>query len=342
MSFMASARKNVVDIQTFLKDAASGNGIKYRAEKNAKHLIYIPVITEDGPNGKVAKINAISAKLHEGNDSNQKYYSYICLDGVKRTEKDANGNEVVVNSGNCPYCEAVKDAWDIYNIRMEMAKENNEDLEEAKKRALEELKIKKAADYMYIVVCQIKAKASKDGFIPEIDDETNLPAYETKVMKISKSKAEKLMKQAEDAGVDFAGAEIVASYPDSDDARILSGQVTFTYVIKGTKNTVVTQEQYAGLKEAMDKSCDEFDWDCISKAFPEWKGTTDKEAQLFVDTQFKQYYQYKLELASNPNAKYLEYVTSPGAGKKPELGNGTSVDIDPNAAFDPNAQEVDI
>lgn len=328
-SFMACARKKVTDIKAFVKEASGANGLKYKAERNAKHLLYIPVKMEEADGKEIATINAQMAKVHEGNDANQKYYSFMCLDGIYR--EDTQGDQtVVLNDGTCPYCEAVQDAWEIYNLRMELAKaqgKTEKELEEAKKIALDERKVKEANDYMYLVVCQIKLKT---GTEPEINATTGLPEYELKVMRMSKSKAEKLMNGAEDSGLEFAGSELIYNYPDTEDPRLLSGQATSSFLVPGTKKSVISQ--YPELKKAMDEACEKFEWDSIAKVFPEWKGTTTKEAKIFVETQFKQFNQYKLELQSNPNAQYLEYVAAP-ATNKPELGNSANADTDPNAVF---------
>lgn len=335
-NFMSCARKQVTDIKSFIKEASGANGLKYRAEKAAKHLLYIPVIKIEENGQPINTINAQMAKVHEGNDANQKYYSFMCLDGIFR-EEEVDGQTVTLNDGTCPYCDAVQDAWAIYNLRMEMAKEQGKtekELEEVKKVALDERKVKEANDYMYLVVCQIKLK---NGTEPEINAGTGLPEFELKVMRMSKSKAEKLMNGAEDSGIDFAGSELIFSYPDTEDPRLLSSQATTSFLMPGTKKSVVSN--YPGIKEKMDEACANFEWDSIAKVFGEWKGTTVKEAKIFVDTQFKQYKAYKAELETNPNAKYLEYVTAPTTNQ-PDLGVGAA-STDPNAVFD-ETKKLDI
>lgn len=321
----AAARKNS-DIRDFLREAQGGNSLKYSAEKNTKHLLYIPYsienVNEEGVDKQVKSLISISAAVHEWTGTDGKYRSTVCLDGIVREE-----NGQLLNDGSCPFCARVSDAWDIYNIRKEREEAScnltGAELEKYMKditgKLSEERKAKAARDYIYILVA--KFRQDKNGAII-VNEQTKLPEYDLKVMKLSTNRSEKIIKAVENSGVEMAGTEILFDYPNTDDVRHLSTDCVTVPVIKGTANSLLGK--YAGLEEKILADAEKFEWDGIEKAFPEWKGMTTVEATTIVNGLFKKYDQYKKELEVNPDAKYMEYLTS-ATTAAPSLNVGTPV-----------------
>ena len=311
-SFMQSARKQIVDVSQFLKEAADGAGVKYRPESGKQHRIYVPwqetEMEVDGVKTQGRGLIAISGSTHEWNDSAGKYHTTVCLDGIVRKADDGT----VINTGSCPFCKRVSDAWDIYNYRMEQEEANctlqgeyrKKHLEGCKQNFSKELKARKAKPYLYMLVAQFK---STDAGEPVIDTATQRPAYELKIMKVSASKVEgKIAKQCKNSGVEVTGSEILFDYPVNDDPMQVSLNVTVSPVVLDNMKWIT---KYPGLEEQILSDAAKFNWDELEQAFPEWKGMTSIEAEETVEQMFQKWDEYKETLKINPAAKYLEYTS---------------------------------
>lgn len=308
MSMIALAGSRVTDVKQYLKEVSSDRSIKYSAEKGAKHHLFIPtkpehVTLEDGSVVTVETINAISQRIHDWTDSNGNYNTTICLDGIVRNE-----NGVLLNDGTCPICQRVSDAWEIYNKRKEELEASctlpaGKAREDFIKKTLEgyrdDMKAKDARDYVYLLVAVFE---TKDGQ-PVIDEETKLPRYAMKVMKLSSSRLDKINKQLNNSGCEFGGSEIIIEYKNTEDIKQQVGESTVSLVMESQMFTRV----YPQLFENIKKEAMEFEFDSIDKAFKEWKGMSVEEAKIKMNSQFKRWDEYKEALKTNPGAMYLEY-----------------------------------
>lgn len=311
-SFLAAATKRNKDIRSFLRDASGANSVKYSAVKNEKHLIYIPYITEtvneDGVDKEVKSIISITAKVHEWNGADGKYKSTVCLDGVIREDSDGTP----LNDGSCPFCNRIADAWDIFNIRKDReaqasgksGAELEKYLEEIRGKLAEDNKAKAPREYMYILVA--KFRQDKNGLLTKNDK--GRPEFDLKVMRLTANRSEKILKTIENGGISLEGAELLFDYPNTEDIRHLYTDSVIVPAVRGTANSVITK--FDGLEEEILEAAKKFTWDGIEKSFPELKGMTTKEAQTVMNGLFAKYDDYKKQLETNPNARYMEYLTS--------------------------------
>lgn len=310
MSFIKTASRPISDIKTFLRESAGGNGIKYSAEKGARHILYFPYITsqevDEATGATVTKktICAISGAVHEWVTSDNKFKSTVCLKDIIR--KDDNGN--TLNDGSCPFCDRIGDAWNIYNYRKEQedinckltGEQRKTHLEKANSSFRDERKAKEVRNYMYILV--IKFKLNEQG--KESLGSDGLPEYELKVMKLSSSRVDKIQQQITNSGAELAGSELIFEYPNVDDKRLQVSQSTVAPVFPN--NMIVTR--YPDVLNKINQDVAKFEWEGIEKSFPEWAGMTSQEAKSIMDNAFEEWDKYVQEKIHNPNAKYLEYV----------------------------------
>lgn len=321
-SFLKTASKQVSDVRNFLRDSAGGNSLKYAAEKGAKHVVYIPYTTEvvvdeaTGNEVSTKKLCAIQGELHEWNTVDGKYQSTICLKGV--VIKDDEGN--LINNGQCPFCDRVTDAWDIYNYRKELEESTCKLTGEQRKQHLEktfanfrdERKAKAVRNYIYILV--VKYRLNEHG--KEVLGTDGLPEYDLKVMKLSSSRVEQIQQQITNSGSELPGSELIFEYPNTDDRRLLVGQSTTAPVFPNNQFIA----KYPNLVNKINADVAKFEWEGLEKSFPEWKGMTSAEAEVVTNSLFETWDKYKEELKTNPQAKYLEYVVETPTAK-PSLGN---------------------
>ena len=307
-SFLRAAAKQVVDISSFLREAAGGNSIKYVAEAGKKHRVYIvPVEVEqevDGVVQKVKTINAIMAKVHEGKDSSGKYYATACLEDIHIKTDDG----IVVNDGTCPFCKRESDAWDVYNYRMEMeeatciltGENRKKHLENCKTNFADERKAKKANNYLYMLVVKFKTTDNGDA----VTGDNGLPVYELKVMRLSASRVEKIQKQLKNSGIEMVGQELIFDYPNEEDRRLVVSGSTVSPVF-GDAQFVV---KYPALLEQINRDVEQFDFDGVAEAFKELKGMSTSEASKIMEDSFEEWDKYQKAKLINPMAKYLEYA----------------------------------
>lgn len=328
-SFLKSASKQVADVRNFLRESAGGNGIKYAAEKGAKHIIYIPYITETnidpqtGAEVATRSICAISGKIHEWTTQDGKFKAVACLDGVVRKADDGT----LINDGTCPFCNRIADAWDVCRYRKELEETNckltgeqrKNHLEKTSRMFIDERKAKEVRNYMYILVAKFRLNESGNP----VAGTDGLPEYELKVMKLSASRVEKIQQQVANSGSELPDSELIFEYPNVDDRRLLVSQSTTAPVFPN--NRLVAK--FPALLNKINEDVSKFDWEGIDKAFPEWAGMTTEAAKSTVDAMFEQWDKYKKELLVNPQAKYLEYVV--GAPKtNPNLsGDGITANV---------------
>lgn len=310
MSLIALAGSRVTDVKQYLKEASADRSIKYSSEKGAKHHLYIPlvqtqVVGEDGTPKTEWSIAAISQKIHDWSDGNGNYNSTVCLDGLIR--KDPNTG-ALLNDGTCPICQRVQDAWEIYNMRKDELEANcqlpaGKAREDFIKKTLEgyrdDLKAKEARDYVYLLIAVFETNNGQ----AVIDEETSLPKYALKVMKLSATRLDKINKQLNNSGIELGGSEIIIEYKNTEDIKQQVGESTISLVMESQMFTKV----YPALVEKITAEASEFDFDTIDKAFKEWKGMTTEEANIKMKNQFKRWDEYKEALQTNPNAMYLEY-----------------------------------
>ena len=332
-SFMAAAQKKVTDIRAYLRDQQTGNSIRYRAEKGNTHLVYIPfeeveVTDENGNVTKVSQLKCIAGNVHEWSTPDGKYHSTICLKDAIR--KDETTGEIL-NDGTCPFCDRIRDAWDIYNMRKAREEETcqlpagpqrDEHLKSAARTFGDERKAKEATSYVYLLVVQFVTDKDRKPVM-----ENGIPTYNLRVMKLSTKRLEKIVTQVSNAGEDLPGSELLFSYPDTDDLRLAVGQSTITLVFPNKRLTAL----YPALMEKIDADVKKFSFEGLDKqGFTEWAGMTTAAAQKVTDAQFEQWDKYQKELKVNPNAQYLEYITvSPSAN--PSLSGAPAAPTAPTA-----------
>lgn len=340
-SFLKSASRPAPDARAFLREASGGNGIKYSAEKGARHIIYIPftqqeVVDEESGNQSVVKaLVAISGAVHEWTTSDDKFKATICLKDIIRKSDDG---QTVINDGHCPFCDRVSDGWEIYNYRKDLeeatckltGQQREKHLETVKTSFRDERKAKEVRNYMYILVA--KFKTSDNG--KEVIGDDGLPEYELKVMKLSSSRVEKIQQQILNSGSELPGSELIFEYPNVEDRRLLVSQSTTTPVFP---NNMLTA-RYPKLLDKINKDISKFEWDGIEKAFPEWVGMSSSEADMTIAALFEQWDAYKKERLVDPNAKYLEYVVRTPA-TTPNL-NGADGGVVPAVPTLPNVPTV--
>ena len=312
MGSFVQAGKRTKNIIQFLKDAASSeNSIRYRAEKGKKHYIHIignEVVTKDENGNEVVSVEAIalSAAVHEWEDGDG-YKSTVSLHDVIRKADDGT----LINTGECPICNNISKAWNIYKYRMDEAEKNckltgeerEKSLEGFKKQFLNERKAKEVKNYIYILVALFRTDNKGE---PILDKTTDLPEFDLKVMRLSASRAEKIQKQLENSGMELIGSELVFEYPNSDDPRLVVSQSTTAPVFPNRMFT----HRYPELNNAIKEAASKFDWDGIEKSFPEWNGMTNAQAEALMSKYFKPWDDYLLEAETNPNAKYLDTTDS--------------------------------
>lgn len=343
-SFLKSASKSVSDVRAFLRESAGGNGIKYTAEKGARHVIYIPYTTQQvldeatNTETTVKTLCAISGDIHEWTTSDGKFKATACLKDIIRKAEDGT---TLLNDGKCPFCERVADGWEIYNYRKELEDATCKLTGDARQKHLDnafatfrdERKAKEVRKYMYILV--VKFKLNDQG--KEVIGTDGLPEYELKVMKLSASRVEKIQQQITNSGAELPGSELIFEYPNVDDRRLLVSQSTTTPVFP----TNMLTAKYPAIVNKINEDVSKFDWDGIEKSFAEWGGMTTVEAESTVNAMFEQWDTYKKERTVNPNAKYLEYVVhSPTS--TPNLGgaDGAVAGALPGVPSVPNVPNV--
>lgn len=337
-SFLTAAGKKVTDVKTFLREAASGaSSIKYSAEKNAKHVLYFPsntvMVTDEATGVQTEKkeIIAIHGGVHEWNGADGKYKACICMKDVVRQTDDGT----FINDGSCPICDRTSDGWDIYRYRKELAESQCQLTGEDRKKHIDmvkqtlgdERKAKEARDYAYILVAKFRVNPDNSPVIGT----TGMPEYDLKVFKTSSSRLAKMQEQIENSGLELPGVEIMISYPNVEDRRLLTGQCVTTPVYG--PGSIITK--FPEVKKLIMQDVSKFDWAGIEKAFPEWTGMGNNEATNIVDAQFQKWDEYKRDMLVNPSARYMEYITNTPV-TNPTLGIPTAVAgamPDANAVF---------
>lgn len=313
-SFIQAAQKKVTDIRSYLREQSNGNQVKYRAEIGKVHLIYIPFeevpCTDDEGNTTMQRqIKCISGSVHEWSTPDGKYHSTICLKDTIRKD-EATG--AILNDGTCPFCDRVSDAWDIYNMRKAHEEEvcklpagpqREEHMKSAARVFGDERKAKPASEYVYLLVVQFRIDDEKKPIMVD-----GLPSYDLRVMKLSAKRLTKIVDQISNSGEEMAGSELMFNYPKTNELRLAVGQSTINLVFPSKKLTTVYGEK---LMKKIDADVAKFSFDGLDKqGFPEWAGMTTESAKAVTDAQFEQWDKYQKELKVNPNAQYLEYITS--------------------------------
>lgn len=316
MSFLSIAKKPITDVRQFLKDASNNSGLKLTAEKGAVHHLYFPpraVLRTDEAGNPVQDecLWAIEGNVHSLKLPDGKYKEVMCLKDIVRKADDGT----VLNDGSCPFCNRTADSNDIFFYRKEIEEkrcmltgtDREKYLKNVNKTLSEEKKVGARRSYMYAIVIKF---ASADSVVLGKD---GLPEYELKVMRLSGSRLDDIEKTLRNAGTKIYGAEVKIQYDDTDDKRLMVSQSTISPVFEAAMIT----KMYPAVLDKINKDIEEFDWEGIPKAFPEWEGLTTSEANTIVSSQFSKWDEYKKELAVNSNAMYLEYSTSQDIANPP-------------------------
>ena len=124
--------------------------------------------------------------------------------------------------GSCPFCDRLGDAWDIYNYRKELEERTcgkvGKDLEEHLKnlKLANDNKVKKAENFMYILVAQINMDEKSNPVIGQ----DGIPSYSLKIMRLSESQLAKIQSAADtsDDGPEIPDREVIISYPANSSA----------------------------------------------------------------------------------------------------------------------------
>ncbi len=319
-----SCPRRTMDIRTYLKQAKSGaDSVKYTAESGKTHRIYIPFVNatqKDESTGELVTFQTSVSEghaVHEWTGKDGKFDSALCL-----TEQGQP----------CPFCARVSDAWDIYKHRYDMEKnaylaqgmteeQANYEMEGDKEKKvggkkgrklalLDQRKMKETNYYFYMLVAQFEIDAQGNAVC-----DAGMPKFELKVMKMSKSRTEKILKMVDAAGGNLNGQELKIDYPPTDDPAERVGQSTVSLVFPDFKFTT----QFPGLAEKINEEAAQFSWDNIEKSFKELTVYSGDAAEDICNKNFATWDDYKRELAVNPGAKYLEYAT---AADKPAIQAG--------------------
>lgn len=311
MANFIGASKRITDIRDFLREASGGNSIKYNPVKGGKHQIYVPFqqvtyIDEDGNKQTKNAPIAISGEIHEWKGLDGKFNAVHCMKDFMRKGEDGSP----LNDGSCPFCDRVSDAYDIYNYRMELEKSScnlsgdalDKHMEKVAATCREEMKARKPRYYLYVLIALFKFdNAGK----PVMDDDGD-PQYDMKVMRLSGYRMEKMEQQLNNSGSQFVGSEIIFEYPSTDDPRLLVSQSTTAPVFPTNMMTA----KYPRLVEKINQDCSKFEWDGIEKSFGEWKAMSSFEAANIMTKMFEKWDEYRKNLEVDPNARYMEYVSS--------------------------------
>lgn len=333
MSFLKMS-KRVGSITKFMENNANVDTLKYRAEVGAKHLIYFPfhyILDENGvpekdENGNnIKELEAISASIHSWNTPDGKFHSTVCTKGNVVTDDAGN----ILFDGSCPFCDRLGDAWDIYNYRKELEERTcgkvGKDLEEHLKnlKLANDNKVKKAENFMYILVAQINMDEKSNPVIGQ----DGIPSYSLKIMRLSESQLAKIQSAADtsDDGSEIPDREVIISYPANSSAdkntALMQSSKDRTITFRG--NHVKLTTKYPALLERINDDVAKWTWEGIEKSFREFEETSAISRKAVVDAMFEEWDAYKIAKESNPDAKYLEY-NKVQADKAPQI-NGVQM-----------------
>lgn len=319
--------KRPMSLATFLKEASSaGSGIKYSAEKAKTHRLYIPRMawTETDENGQTVTTYYPFAEMHNIHEwkSGDKFYAAECV-----TDK----------YGNCPYCDRVQDAWDVYNERLSAAEQElraqgldeatiqyklNGETDKDKRRQPnaykglksvfgDELKMKAAKPYLYLLVAQYETDPT--GQTPVLDK--GLPKFALKVIKLPSGQVEKFQAAVANSGGVLEGNEITIAYKDLEGRAELVGQRTVAAVFPNYSFIAA----YPGLQEKIEEEASKFDMESISKSFDELKALEPAACKSLADSGFAKWDTFKSQKAIGAAVVYNEYPSAVAAANAPAL-----------------------
>lgn len=325
-SFMKAAMRPVSSVKTFLRNSAD-NSIKYKAEPDRKHLLYIPFVVSTDENGEESRnIIAIDAKVHGLTPGADKYEAYICQMGLEAQDDDGN----ITNDGTCPFCDRVSAAWDIYRFKMNKDKERFEkfgytgkdldtQLKSSSTKHSSEREVKEADPYIYLLVVQYKL-GSDDR--PEIGPD-GLPVFELKVVKLSDKSIKKIQETFDNSNLQFEGAEVAFKYANESDIRLLANSRTVSPIVNGR-----LIDTYPKLIDAINAAVSKWDWSGLERAFREWTPITTAAARAKCDNLFKAWDAY----CADPNVGFLSTSSGAPAGnpaleQKPNTPVNTNMSI---------------
>lgn len=325
VNLLAVSAKKVADVATFIKENASAGKLKYATEANVTHRLFFPTHVDE--NG-VQVPYIIAAPVHAWG-TGQSYGACICTKNIAVEDTDFDGT--------CPVCERVADAMAISAYVKAEKEEACTLVGEARKKFLEDLdkqlwqdqKVGYAKQKYYVAL--IKLACDKDGKALAAGDgakfTVHIAAWTEKTMQ---KFLDALTMQDEEPTL--AGREFKIKYGDYNDAMTRVGQANVTVV---DENKALTREGtplYTEIMEAM--AAFEFEHS-VELCRSEVKSQSPVELKVSMNSLFREWDNYKAELAVNPNAKYLEYSTTASA---PNANPATEAPSAPEGALTTGAQ----
>lgn len=300
-SFLNAAKRPMLDVTSFLKQN-SGGSLKYSAVAGEIHKLYFPYAEYQTETGIMRGPVALQAMVHDFHPTPEKFENCVCLKGV--TRQGQNGE--IINDGTCPFCDRYNDSWAIKAYREKVALEGctktGKDLEDYKKNLStqygSEIKVSKAKPKAYVLVAKFNCDQQGN---PQI--ENGLPTYELKVMALSTRRLEDYNSMFVSSGMNLAGSELSIKYPNLKDPRQIVGQ---SVAIPAFGQASVIQN-YPAVIQKIQAEVANFNWEGLDTSFPEWKGMSTDQANIKCNSMFHAWDSYVKEVATNPNARYLEY-----------------------------------
>lgn len=305
MSFL-KVKRSIGDVQEFINEVnQEPRSLRYKSEPNATHRIYVPtkktVVNIDGKDVVKDEIVAISVPIHRVTTVDGQYRGTYCTKGIV-------GEDGKMMS--CPYCDAVNKAWEEVRYRIKYEDEHctitdpnarQKYLEDAHKKIYGSLKFNEPMQQVYLLIVQYKIEKNK----AVLSEETGLPIFELKVMRLSTNRFESLNTNAVNAANESLGnAEFIIKYDGTEEAKHRKSVDT---CVDPRRRWVETTPE---LLKAINAEVEKFDMNHLASVFSELADVSEEEKRAIVDEQFANWDKFQLELKTNPNAVYLE--TQPG------------------------------
>lgn len=333
ISFMQAHSRPVTSVQEYL-DSQAGSPLKYSPKKGEVARLYFPfmdqVVMENGQQVVKRGLCSYALATHDIKMSANDYKLVPCLKLDQPVIDPATGNTIY--SGQCPYCERVNDARAIVDYRVEKERERmmsqgmtadaiENQIKNLSTSFRSEQKIGYAKQRLYVLVAKFVLNSKNQ---PEMDQETGLPAYEFKIMRLSPSQLEDIQKAVNQLALttgvpqgELAGSEMIITYGDSDDKRHVVGDAQYMAVPVSTALTAITPT----LMEKIQAEATQFNWDDIVKPYPEFQGVSEETAKSDVARALRLWDEYQTKLAAGEPAVYGEYGVSSN-NSYPALGAG--------------------
>lgn len=319
LDFVSAIGRPVATVSQFLKEAAD-NGIRYGAEKNTRHQLYIPfILVGDSMETAVKQLQGLSASTHSIIPEPGKGDSAVCVAG--KTALGENGELLL--DGNCPYCQRVSSAWALRNSYLEFEKEklpaglnpveSEKQLKDLKSKTSSDRIVKEAVSYIYLVIVKFKTQEVNGKLAPVIGED-KLPEYEIKVARWSANRIGKIKETLDSSGIEMEGAEIVIKYADEDDKRLQVSQSTISPVFGNNMFTAA----YPGLVAKIDAEVSKWSWAGIENSFKELNVYPNATSEAKLNKMFHKWDAYVAEFGDDGKG-YAKYEASLSRGAAPNI-----------------------